>query len=442
MSARLNSTHSYGFFSVMTDKSLPKVSNNKLCKVITKVIIILLTIGLISYIFLDYDNFNKIFPDTTYQKMLENYDKIYIYSDIINYFTNYHVFLIFFIFGFCLWNIYKSFIHIFGFFVCEFILFILKLIFRKIPKVLTLNIDNINLSNKSLIKICSYTSEYECPSYRAAYVIYSYMSFICLLFKEKKLRNRKISKVCCRVIFAIICILLNSSLLFLMQSTIGSIIIGSGIGFIIYFFMFSLLKIDYDRSEQMVSFLNCNLSFYFLINITFAGIIIVLHFVLDLGGEKDKFAKLCGNTEYNFKELNLETIFKSLFFFCNLTMIICIKLQRRFLFQSDGLFVSRNFNVEEIVESNNLMAQIKGEETLKFNTKHILKYLCKVLICLGIALLMYLIFQIIKYYKSENYVALSVMAYMIPTNLLIIFLFFFSKWLFIHLDLEVYTYSD
>ena len=88
------------------------------------------------------------------------------------------------------------------------------------------------------------------------------------------------------------------------------------------------------------------------------------------------------------------------------------------------------------------MAQIKGEETLKFNTKHILKYLCKVLICLGIALLMYLIFQIIKYYKSENYVALSVMAYMIPTNLLIIFLFFFSKWLFIYLDLEVYTYSD
>ena len=148
MSARLNSSHSYGFFSVMTDKSLPKVSNNKLCKVISKVIIILLTIGLISYIFLDYDNFNKIFPDTTYQKMLENYDKIYIYSDIINYFTNYHVFLIFFIFGFCLWNIYKSFIHIFGFFVCEFILFILKLIFRKIPKVLTLNIDNIHLSNK------------------------------------------------------------------------------------------------------------------------------------------------------------------------------------------------------------------------------------------------------------------------------------------------------
>ena len=163
---------------------------------------------------------------------------------------------------------------------------------------------------------------------------------------------------------------------------------------------------------------------------------------MDLGGEKDQFAKLCGNTEYNFKELNLETIFKSLFFFCNLTTIICIKLQRRFLFQSDGLFVSRNFNVEEIVESNNLMAQIKGEETLKFNTKHILKYLCKVLICLGIALLMYLIFQIIKYYKSENYVALSVMAYMIPTNLLIIFLFFFSKWLFIYLDLEVYTYSD
>ena len=442
MSGRFNSSHSYGFFSVMTDKSLPRESKTKLWKSIAKIIIIMVTIGLMIYIFLDYDNFNEIFPDKTYEKMLENYDKIYIYPDIIDYLANYHIFLVFFIFGFCLWNLYKSFIHILGFFMVEFILFSLKLIFRKKPKILSINFEDIEISEKSLNEICEYTSEYECPSYRAAYVIYSYMSFISLLFKEKKLRNRKIAKISSKIIFAIVCILINSSLLFLMQSTIGSILIGSGIGFIIHFFMFSLLKIDYDRSEQMLLFLNYNIFFYFFINFLFAGIIIFLHFFLDLGDEKEKFEKLCGNTGYNFKELNLETIFKSLFFFCNLTMIICIKLQRKYIFTSDGLFVSRNFNVEEIVESNNLIAQIKGKETLKFNTKHILKYLCKVLICLGIALLVDLIFQIIKYYRNENYILMSILAYMLPTNILIIFLFLVSKWLFVYLDLEVYSYSD
>ena len=75
-------------------------------------------------------------------------------------------------------------------------------------------------------------------------------------------------------------------------------------------------------------------------------------------------------------------------------MIICIKLQRKYIFKSDGAFLSRNFNEEEILEENNLMTQIKGVETLKFNTKTVVKYLCKVLICLAIALLSYLLFDL------------------------------------------------
>ena len=96
------------------------------------------------------------------------------------------MFFIFFIFGFCLWNLYKSFIHILGFFIIQFIIFILKLIFRKKAKILTINFDKKILSHNAINDICEFTSEYECPSYRAAYVVYSYMSFITLLFREKK----------------------------------------------------------------------------------------------------------------------------------------------------------------------------------------------------------------------------------------------------------------
>jgi len=314
----------------------------------------------------------------------------------------------------------------------------------KKAKIFDFNLNNYGLSVESINDICELTSEYECPSYRAAYVIYSYMSFICLLFKEKKLRNRKLTRLFCKLLFIIICIILNISLIFLLQSTIGSILIGSGIGFIIYFFMFSFLKIDYDRNEQMLKILNFNIIFYLLINLAALTIILFLYFFLDINDkeEKENFLKLCKDSTEYYKEMSKETLFKCIIFFSNLTMIICIKLQRKFIFQSDGDFLSRNFNIEEIVEQNNLISQIKGEESLKFNTKHTFKYLCKILICLGIALFLYLICQLFKYFREDNYNLFSIMSYMIPLNVMIIFLFLFSKRLFIYLDLEIYSYSD
>ena len=442
MKSRINSSNSLEIYKTMSRASIAKNTKTKIYKSIAKIIIILIVVGLILYIFIDYNNFNKLISDDLYKKILENYDKIYLYADIIDYFSNFHVFLFFFIIGFCLWNIYKSFIFILGFFIIELIVFNLKLIFRKGPKIFDIEFDKNNLSSKSIYSICEYTSEYECPSYRAAYVVYTYMSFICLLFKEKKLRNKKIVKICLKIFFILICIFINISLIFLLQNTLGSIIIGSGIGFIFYFFMFSFLKIDYERNEQMLSIANFNIIFYLLINLLIIGIILSFYFFLGEDEEnKIKFLNLCGDTYFKFKEMELETIFKSLFFFCNFTMIICIKLQKKYIFLSDGIFISRNFNVEEITDENNLTAHIHQNESFKIDTNNIVKYLCKIFICLGIAFFCLLIYQIIKYFRDENYVILSFMTYLIPTNLLIIFLFFFSKWLFIYLDLEVNSYS-
>ena len=116
--------------------------------------------------------------------------------------------------------------------------------------------------------------------------------------------------------FVIICIISNISLIFLIQSTIGSIFIGGAIGFIIYFIMFSLLKIDYDRSEQMIYFLDINIFFYILINAIILGIVLCLYFLLPIDpDEKNEFNYLCGNTNYKYKEMNLETIFKCSNFF-------------------------------------------------------------------------------------------------------------------------------
>jgi hypothetical protein len=442
MENRIGNTHSIGYFSVLSEENSSKKSKMKIWKLTLKIISIIIILGLIVYLLIDYENFNSFLSDEIYEKILKNFDRIKIYIDIINYLTNYHIFFICFIFGFCIWNIYKSFIHILGFISIGFVVFCLKLLFMKKPQIFNLDYSKYYLSHESIYKICEFTSEYECPSYRAAYVVYSYMSFISLLFKEKKFRNKTLPKIFCKVFFSILCIFLNLSLIILVQNTLAGIFIGAGIGLIAYIFMFSILKIDYDRNEQMLSIINFNIFYYLLINIAIVAVILCLYFFIDIDdNEKENFKALCGETGFYFKEMNLETIFKTLIFFCNFTMIICIKLQRKYIFQSDGAFLSRNFNEEEILEENNLVTHIKGVETLKFNTKNVVKHLCKILICLAIALCVYLLFEIFKFFKDENYITFSILTYLVPTNILIIFLFFFSKWLFIYFDLEVNTYS-
>ena len=221
--------------------------------------------------------------------------------------SNYHIFIVFFIFGFCQWNIYKSYIHFFGFFICEYIIFLLKIIFRKRPLILDLDFNKKELSDDSLNIICEFTSDYECPSYRAAYIIYSYMSFINLLFKEKKIKKNKCVKIFLRIIFIILSLSINAALIILLQATISSILIGSAIGFIIYFFMFSLLKIDYDRSEQMLSILNFNIIFYIIINVILFLIMIFLNIFLNGSKEDENFEKfqdLCRNTEHSYKKFS------------------------------------------------------------------------------------------------------------------------------------------
>ena len=440
---RASSNQSIDIYSILSERNSQRENAAKKCQLILKIIILLISFGAIIYLFIEYKNFNDIFPNGLYTNIIENYDSLYVYAKIVDYLSNYHIFIIFFLFGFCQWNIYKSYIHFFGFFICEYTIFLLKIIFRKRPMILDLDFNKKILSEKSLNTLCEFTSEYECPSYRAAYVIYSYISFITLLFKEKKLKNNKCAKNILRIIFIILSFSINVSLILLLQDTISSILIGSAIGFIIYFFMFSLLKIDYDRSEQMLSILDINIIFYILINAFFFFVMFFCNLFTkgDEDLDKEKFKNLCGNTNYSFKKINSETFFKNLFFYCNLIMIICIKLQRKFIFKTDGYFVSRNFNVDEIIEPNNLLARITNKETNKFNKYLFFQYLCKVLICIGVALFVYLIFVIIKYYRDKYYVFLSILAYFLPIHLLIIFLFLFAKITFIYLNLEVYNDS-
>ena len=438
-----SSTPSIGIFSVISDSSTGKPQQIITPKLIFKIILILLVTGLIIYLFIDYERFNEFFPDDIYDYIIKNYDSIIIYSKIIHFLSDYHIFMILFICGFCKWNIYKSCIHFFGFFICEYIIFLIKIIFKKKPFLLTIYSEETHFSEEALDTLCEFTGEYECPSYRAAFVLYSYMSFISLLFKEKKLRNHQKTKIVLSIILTIFALVMNGSLILLLQNTIASIIIGTAIGFIIYFFMFSLLKIDYDRSEQMLSILNINVFFYILVNAILFSIMFILYIFLykEEKEEEKVYEKICN--DYPLKTMSSETFFQSLSFFCNLTMIICIKIQRRLIFGNDGNFVSRNFAMEEIIDQNNLLAKIRNDETDKFNTSLFIKYIYKVLICLVVAIISYLLFVLIKYYRNKHYyVALSILAYTLPINLLVIFLFLLGKYLFIKLGLEIHNDSE
>ena len=116
-------SNSYRYLSVMSDGSLSKKTNTDKYKLILKIIAIIIAFGIILYILIEYKNFNSFLPDDIYKTILENYDKLIIFADIINLLTNYHIFFICFIIGFCVWNIYKSFIHILGFISIGFLVF-------------------------------------------------------------------------------------------------------------------------------------------------------------------------------------------------------------------------------------------------------------------------------------------------------------------------------
>ena len=369
--SRNSSKQSVGIYSILSERNSQNKENTlKKFRFILRIFLLIIIFGITIYLFIDFKRFNELFSNEIYLKIIEKYDSLIIFAKILDLLSNYHIFIVFFIFGFCQWNIYKSYIHFFGFFICEYIIFLLKIIFRKRPLILDLDFDKEELSDDSLNIICQFTSDYECPSYRAAYIIYSYMSFINLLFKEKKIKKNKYAKIFLRIIFIILSLAINAALIILLQATMSSILIGLAIGFIIYFFMFSLLKIDYDRSEQMLSIMNFNIIFYIIINVILFLIMLFLNIFLNGNKEDENFEKfqdLCGNTEHSYKKFSSETFFKHLIFYCNLTMIICIKLQRKLIFKTDGYFVSRNFNKEEIIEPNNLLAQITNEATNKFN---------------------------------------------------------------------------
>ena len=116
--------------------------------------------------------------------------------------------------------------------------------------------------------------------------------------KKKKIRNHQKTKIVLFIILAIFALVMNGGLILLLQNTISSIIIGTVIGFITYFFIFSLLKIDYDRSEQMLSILNINVFFYILINAILFSIIFILYLFLykeEKEEEEEDYQKICNN---------------------------------------------------------------------------------------------------------------------------------------------------
>lgn len=439
ISSRDGSEGSYGISNLITGRNSEQEkikTNKKRLRKILKGILIFICLGIIIYLFID-DSLDKAIPITFYDKIIKNYKNILPYTYIINFFTNYFIFILFFIFGFCLWNIYKSFMHFLGYFSCYYILFFLQLLIKREPLLLTLSFDKDRLSTEELDTLCEYTTEYGKPSYRAAFIIYSYLSFIALLFKEKKLRDNIKCKAILYFIFSIICILLNISLIFLLQDTVQSILIGMLIGFIIYFFMFSTLRINYGHTEQMLFILNLNIIYYILINLILFFILFSLYKFKPSNPEIDnKFKNLCGNTEHYFKNMNLETFVKSLIFYCNIIMIISIKIQRKCMFKTDNLFISRNFLLHEIMERELLMSRISDKETNKINLSQFFYYICKVLICVLFGLINYLILMIIDYYQKKTYEIASILSSVVPINLMVICIFIFAKPIFIKLRLE------
>ena len=409
------------------DSTKEKKENKKKNKrIIINLIIIIITLIIITIVFFQQEKIDKFFENY----YLSTYDSSHLLLFyLIDSFSTYKIIIVIFVFGFCQWNIYKNTIMVLGNLLCYYIIFLLKLILKTDPfinyikNLKTNSNNNININEDYYKTIKKFASEYGCPSFRSTLTIFAYLSFVELLFKEKNYKRNKICKYIFYIIFTIIIIIIIFFLIIFLTNSATNILVGALIGFMIYFIMFHLLRIDYDRSDQMIALLKIKTLYYIIINIIMVFILYIIYIIDDSNNST-----------------HLKTFLKSLCFTYNITMIISLKLLKNCYYKSDSIFVSRNFLVDEILDEDNLFNRISKEEVRKWDKTKILNYVYRCLICLiatvGCILIRYLLFLIWKNLdndenkKSVNYLIFGLIYYLLPFHLLMFSLFFVSKVLF------------
>ena len=404
-------------------KDNKKKNKRKILNLIIMITTLILII-IFSYLRKNIDTFSEKYFLSFYE------DNKLFYFYLIDFVSTYKIIILIYVFGFCQWNIYKSVVMALGNLLCYYIIFVLKLILK--TNSFTKHIDYIRNNSTEIIISDEYyhivnklASGYSCPSLRSTLIIFAYLSFVELLFKEKNFKRNRICKYIFYIIFIIIIIIINWCMILFLLNSASNVLVGTLIGFIIYFIMFQLLRIDYDRSDQMIQLLKIKIIYYLLINIIMVFIVYIIYLF---------------DSNPNDDIIPIKTFLKSLCFTYDITMIISLKLLKDCYYKSDSIFISRNFLVDEILDEDNLFNRISNEEIRKWDKRKILNYLYRCLICLvmtgGCALLMYLISLIFESIENEkgkkgaSYFICGLIYYLLPFHLLMYLLFFISKVLF------------
>lgn len=402
---------------------------NKIRPLILIFILYTITIFTAQYFYSDY-LFNVSKEWTKKIQKDDNFINILpILETFSNFIGTYRMFGLIVLFVYNSANISKSFALIMVCFICNYVSAILKILYHS--PFLYYEDDNGSIipsrcqggwgnpSENSLTSTCVFLTLWK------------------IVFDCGRLRFKKNAKIISLICLILLIIIVNLCKLFAGLSSLDQIIFGMTVGFMIFFFIFYVIRIDLNNGRGLTKIVNFHLFYYLLINLVLAGGIVLVHFFLSGNNELiEKYNTNITKTICYDKINNISKIHDNLkydneafiicaTFFGNIGILIGLKFEYKYMFNSNELnWRQYNFDKEEGDEESLLSKLSISKETQWNHTTFFFSFLRIIFVAL-ISIIFLLPTLFIPF--NWNLAIILIFKIILPYNLVVFNLFYLNK---------------
>lgn len=346
---------------------------------------------------------------------------------IVNLLGSYKAFIIFTLLMFNMANIYKTFILMLSISLGYLVGGCLKImLYQPLMYYADYNVEKLGLVISPII--CSGT--WGQPSVYSVTTTCVYFTLWKIIFDNSRLREKIWAKIACLILIISIILFVNFSNFLAALHSADQVIFGMLIGFQIFFFIFYIIHIDLNDGKVLVKIVKFKFIYLFMINIFICGTVMIIYF---FGGADEKILEKyqntinkskCANISNNLR-LNQDAIILICIFFNNMSVILSMKCEFKYIFKSNELnWRQYNFGKEN-GEDDSFLSKLSISRELQWNhTKIVLTFLRTVLIIFFHAILL-IPFILLNF--GENFFIVIFIKVLLPLNYSVFFMFYFEK---------------
>ena len=241
------------------------------------------------------------------------------------------------------------------------------------------------------------------------------------------------------IIGLIVVIISNYMIMVYGYNSISDIIVSGVIGFMQFYFVFFILKLDHSNSQDMKQLMTAK-SFYLIVNVLCTTAYLLLYFlrVPDVD-TKENYRKMISRTDCYFSnpfnsDLHNDSLISFVIYFSNLAMLLGIYLDQLIIGNNDlEIWGYLNFHDDQN-DLESLYTFTENDKDTQWNRTTKKKTAIRIVISVCFALFFSFWIKIIKLNQHQLVVSV-LLKYGFPYFLYNFSIFFFQKWLFFKLKL-------